>query len=151
MNMSISTSQMPVTSNVSPNFNSAQPGTASKAPAGLLPTQDTPLPPPSSSPATARAVNGVGQMAVNQLDAERTEVDKLSAAQTQTALQEVNKVMDALSISVRFQIDPEDQQMVIKVVDQDSGKVIRQFPSEEVVRISKALDNLKGLLFAQTA
>jgi flagellar protein FlaG len=90
-------------------------------------------------------------MSAKQLESERTEVDKLSAEQTQAALQEVNKVMESLSISVRFQIDPEDQKMVIKVVDQDSGKLIRQFPSEEAVRISKALDNLRGLLFAQTA
>jgi flagellar protein FlaG len=151
MNMSISTSQMPVASSAAPSYSSAQSSAASKAPAGLLTAQGAPVPPPSSSPATVKVTNEVGQMSAKQLVAERTESDKLSAAQTQTALQEVNKVMDALSISVRFQVDPEDQQMVIKVVDQDSGKVIRQFPSEEVVRISKALDNLKGLLFAQTA
>ena len=149
--MSISTNQMPVATSAAPSYSSAQSSAASKAPAGLLTAQGAPVPSPSNSAATARAVNEVGQMASKQLEAERTETDKLSAAQTQTALQEVNKVMDALSISVRFQVDPEDQQMVIKVVDQDSGKVIRQFPSEEVVRISKALDNLKGLLFAQTA
>jgi flagellar protein FlaG len=151
MNMSISTSQMPVASSAAPSYSSAQSSAASKAPAGLLTAPGAPVPPPSSSPATVKVTNEVGQMSAKQLEAERTEADKLSAAQTQSALQEVNKVMDALSISVRFQIDPEDQQMVIKVVDQDSGKVIRQFPSEEVVRISKALDNLKGLLFAQTA
>lgn len=149
--MSISTSPMPTASSASSNYSSVQSGAASKAPAGLLTTQGAPVPPPASKPTTARAVNEVGQTASKQLEAERTEATKLSAAQTQTALQEVNKVMDALSISVRFQIDPEDQQMVIKVVDQDSGKVIRQFPSEEVLRISKALDNLNGLLFAQTA
>lgn len=80
----------------------------------------------------------------------RAEITRLSAEQTQKALQEINQVMEALSISVRFQVDPADQQVVIKVVDQESGKVIRQFPSEEVVRMSKALDNLKGMLFAQT-
>jgi len=52
---------------------------------------------------------------------------------------------------VQFQMDPDFKDPIIKVVDQQSGEVIRQFPSEEVVRISKALDNLKGLLFAQTA
>ena len=149
--MSISTAQMSVPSSATPSYAPVQAGSASKAPAGLFSAQGSPVPPPSSSPATARAVNDVDQMAIKPLGAERTDADKLSAAQTQTALQEVNKVMDALSISVRFQMDPQDQQMVIKVVDQDSGKVIRQFPSEEVVRISKALDNLKGLLFAQTA
>ena len=84
-------------------------------------------------------------------DAKAGEAVKLSAAQTQQSLQEINKVMDALSISVQFQVDPGYKDAIIKVVDQQSGKVIRQFPSEDVVRISKALDNLKGLLFAQSA
>jgi flagellar protein FlaG len=84
-------------------------------------------------------------------DAKQGEAVKLSAAQTEQSLQEINKVMDALAISVQFQFEPTMAEAIIKVVDQQSGKVIRQFPSEDVVRISKALDNLKGLLFAQTA
>ena len=108
------------------------------------------------APLTARAVTGPADMS-HILSAQATdeakagEAVKLSAAQTQQSLQEINKVMDALSISVQFQIDPGYKDAIIKVVDQQSGKVIRQFPSEDVVRISKALDNLKGLLFAQSA
>lgn len=109
-------------------------------------TQGTPL--------TAHAVSAPDQMpkivaAQVAADTKPSEAVKLSAAQTQQSLQEINKVMDALSISVQFQLDPELNQSVIKVVDQQTGKVIRQFPSEETLRISKALDNLKGLLFAQ--
>jgi flagellar protein FlaG len=36
------------------------------------------------------------------------------------------------------------------VVDEDTGKLIRQIPTEQVVKMSKAMDNLKGLLFAQS-
>ncbi|MFZ4478448.1 MAG: flagellar protein FlaG [Rhodoferax sp.] len=116
-----------------------QPGVAAKPQAGLL---------------NARAVNVPEQMlkmaaAQAAADVKQGETVKLSAAQTAQSLQEINKVMDALSISVQFQFDPDMAQPIIRVVDQQSGKVIRQFPSEEVVRISKALDNLKGLLFAQ--
>ncbi|OGB51599.1 MAG: hypothetical protein A2503_05935 [Burkholderiales bacterium RIFOXYD12_FULL_59_19] len=146
--MSISTTPLPAAPSALPSRTTVQPSAASKAQAGLFSAQGAALPPPSSSP-TSKAAHEVGQAAAKQLDTVRAETDKLTTEQTKKALQEVNKVMDALSISVRFQVDPEDQQMVIKVVDQESGKVIRQFPSEEVVRISKALDNLKGLLFAQ--
>ena len=40
---------------------------------------------------------------------------------------------------------------VVKVIDKDSNKVIRQIPSEEVLQISKALDKLQGLLVKQQA
>lgn len=74
---------------------------------------------------------------------------KPNAAQTRQSLQDINRVLTGLSISVQFQIDPNFKDVIVKVVDQDSGKLIRQIPSEDVVRIAKAMDNLKGLLFAQ--
>ncbi|SFC69895.1 flagellar protein FlaG [Polaromonas sp. OV174] len=75
---------------------------------------------------------------------------KLSSEQTRQSLEEINQMLASMSISVQFQIDPDYKDVIVKVVDQDSGKVVRQIPTEEVVRISKAMDNLKGLLFAQS-
>jgi len=68
----------------------------------------------------------------------------------QQSLEEINKVMAGLSISVQFKIDLDYKELIVKVVDQDTGKLIRQMPTEEVVKLSKAMDNLKGLLFAQS-
>jgi flagellar protein FlaG len=83
-------------------------------------------------------------------DAKAREAAKPSAEQIHGSLQEINKVLTGFSISVQFKLDPDYKELIIKVVDQDSGKVIRQIPTEEVVRISKAMDNLKGLLFSQS-
>lgn len=83
-------------------------------------------------------------------DAKDGEAARHSAEQTRQSLQDINKVLAGLSISVQFQIDPNYKDVIVKVVDQDSGKLIRQIPTEDVVRISKAMDNLKGLLFAQS-
>ena len=83
------------------------------------------------------------------LDA-RGELDKPSGKQVQQSLDDINKVMAGFSISVQFQIDPDYEELIVKVVDQDTGKLIRQIPTEDVVRMSKAMDNLKGLLFAQS-
>ncbi len=119
----------------------AQPDTASKPQASLPKAPTANVPEQMAKMAAIQAV----------ADARQGEAVKLSAVQTEQSLQEINKVMDALSISVQFQFDPDMAEPIIKVVDQQTGKVIRQFPNEDVVRISKALDNLKGLLFAQTA
>lgn len=84
-------------------------------------------------------------------DAREGETAKLSTEQARKSLDEINKVLAGMSISVQFQIDPNYKDVIVKVVDQESGKVVRQIPTVEVVRIAKAMDNLKGLLFAQTA
>jgi flagellar protein FlaG len=83
-------------------------------------------------------------------DAKEGELDKPGAKQVQQSLDDINKVMASFSISVQFKIDPEYKELIVKVVDQDTGKLIRQIPTEDVVKMSKAMDNLKGLLFAQS-
>ena len=85
-----------------------------------------------------------------EADVRDAKLDKPDAKQVQQSLDDINKVMAGFSISVHFQIDPDYKELIVKVVDQDTGKLIRQIPTEEVVRMSKAMDNLKGLLFAQS-
>lgn len=72
-----------------------------------------------------------------------------SSAQLSSAVAEINKSLQLASIGVRFEFDKEANKMVTKVVDVDSGEMIRQMPSEEVVHIAQAMNNLKGLLFAK--
>lgn len=104
----------------------------------------------TAPPDTARLGAARATTEARAAEARAGENIRLSVEQTAQSLQEINKVMDALSISVQFQVDPEFDAAIIRVVDQNSGEVIRQFPSEDVVRMAKALDNLKGMLFAQT-
>jgi flagellar protein FlaG len=53
--------------------------------------------------------------------------------------------------SLQFSIDEDIGVTVVKVIDTESKKVIRQIPSEEVMDIAKALDKLQGLLVKQQA
>ena len=144
--MSISTTPVRTVQSGLPSQKITQPAAANKAQAGLLAAQSTALPTAASGAMADKVA-----LELRQAKARQLEDGKLSVDQTEQSLKEINKVMDALSISVQFQMDPDFKEPIIKVVDQQTGEVIRQFPSEEVVRISKALDNLKGLLFAQTA
>ena len=83
-------------------------------------------------------------------DVKDTEAAKPSVKAVEQSLEDINKVLSGFSISVQFQLDPDYKELIVKVVDQDTGKLIRQMPTEDVVKMSKAMDNLKGLLFAQS-
>ena len=72
-----------------------------------------------------------------------------TSTQLTSALAEINQSLKLASIGVQFEFDKEAHTMVTKVVDVESGEVIRQMPSEEVVRFSKALGKLQGLLVSQ--
>ena len=38
------------------------------------------------------------------------------------------------------------EKMIVKVIDGETGKMIRQIPQEEIVRLSRNIDKLVGLL-----
>jgi flagellar protein FlaG len=74
-----------------------------------------------------------------------------AASQVATALQSINKALQALSPNLEFTVDPDSNRTVVKVLDQQTKEVIRQMPSAEALEISKALDKLQGLLVRQKA
>ncbi|HQS31596.1 MAG: hypothetical protein B7X59_04230 [Polaromonas sp. 39-63-203] len=72
-----------------------------------------------------------------------------TSAQLSDAVAQINQSLRQASVGVQFEFDKEANTMVTKVMDVESGEMIRQMPSEEVVRFSKALGKLQGLLVSQ--
>jgi flagellar protein FlaG len=64
-------------------------------------------------------------------------------------LDEINRSLTLAAIGVQFEFDREAHVMIAKVVDVETGKLIRQMPSEEVMQLSKALGKLHDLLVHQ--
>ena len=69
--------------------------------------------------------------------------------QNQLSVQDaVKRLEDFVSIAradISFSIDGASGVHVVKIVDKQSQQVIRQFPSEEAIRIAQALDKLQGI------
>jgi flagellar protein FlaG len=75
-----------------------------------------------------------------------------SNAQIQSAVDKVNQAMLQGNTGVEFSIDNNSMKTVIKVVDTQTGNTIKQFPSEQMIAISKSIDQFqKGLLITQKA
>jgi|GEM_PF-1164019 len=69
----------------------------------------------------------------------------------QSKIDDINRQLQLRAVSVQFQLDPGYKDVILKVVDQQDGKVVLQIPSEEVVRIAKVMDQMKGVLLEKTA
>jgi flagellar protein FlaG len=78
-------------------------------------------------------------------------VAPVSEADVQRATETINRFMANSSRSLTFSVDDESGKIVVKVIDPDTKDVIRQFPSEEAIAISKSLDKLQGLLLHDQA
>jgi len=67
------------------------------------------------------------------------------------ATDQLNQAIKLMANNLQFTIDEETGIDVVKVVDTDIKEVIRQFPSEEILAIAKAIDQLQGLLVRDKA
>lgn len=67
------------------------------------------------------------------------------------ATEMINKVIQSLSRNIEFTVDEETKENVVKVMDTETGELIRQMPSEETLAIAKALDKFQGLIIQQKA
>lgn len=71
--------------------------------------------------------------------------------QLEAAVKAVNDFLKPLNNSLQFNIDDDTGKIIVKVVDSTTNEVIKQFPSDEMLAIAKAIDNMKGLLIQQKA
>jgi len=69
-----------------------------------------------------------------------------SKRQIEELVQALNEFLSRNSFSISFAIDKDTDELVIKVVDRQTGELIKQIPSEDVLRLSKTFDELAGIL-----
>jgi flagellar protein FlaG len=72
-------------------------------------------------------------------------------AQVRKAIEAANEALKHAGSDLEFEQDDATGKTVIRVIDSATRQVIRQFPSEEMLGIARALDRLQGLLVQQKA
>jgi flagellar protein FlaG len=63
----------------------------------------------------------------------------------------VKDAFRATSSRLEIEIDSDLHKVVIKILNEESGEIIRQIPSQELLDLAKHLDGLKGLLIRERA
>jgi len=58
----------------------------------------------------------------------------------------MNKVSAVFNTSLSFSVDKSTGRTIIKVVDKDTDKVIREIPPEKMVRLMEKISDVMGLL-----
>lgn len=52
-----------------------------------------------------------------------------------------------LNTELRLEVDRQSHRVIVKIVDQETEQVIRQIPSEELLAISRRMEELIGVLY----
>ncbi len=71
-------------------------------------------------------------------------------ANLQEAVSRLNDQMKRNGRDLSFSMDEKIDRPIITVKNLQTGEVVRQIPTEEVVRIAHSIEDMKGLLFNQT-
>ncbi len=75
-----------------------------------------------------------------------------SVEQVKRAAEVINKALRQSNRNLEFRLDEGTNRVVVKLTDTETGEVIRQIPSDEMLAISRAIGELQqGLLLRQKA
>lgn len=75
-----------------------------------------------------------------------------SIEQLKNVVESINKTLKQANRNLEFSVDKDTNRQVVKLVDSETGDVIRQFPTDEMLAISHAIDQAQeGLLLKQEA
>jgi flagellar protein FlaG len=66
---------------------------------------------------------------------------RLDKAHFESAVSSLNNAMQTVQRDLVFNLDEDSGRVVIKVMDSNSGELIRQIPTEEVLAIAASLQN----------
>ncbi len=98
----------------------------------------------TSRPTGAESMASSAPDAVRRTDQDDTQ-NKVSRLSVQEATEHLNRFVSSVRPEINFTVDEDSGARVVRVVDSNTQEVIRQIPSEEVIRMAQVLDKLQGL------
>lgn len=121
-----------------------------QAPQPALPASES-MPNVVSTPQNAAARPSV-QLELPQAAVKPVAEQQPSAEQLKNVVENINKALKQSNKTLEFSVDTDTKRQLVKLVDTETGDVIRQFPSEDALAISRAIDQFqKGMLLQQEA
>ncbi len=70
--------------------------------------------------------------------------DASEADDIQKVVSEIQDSVNQIDPQVQFSVEQDLNRVVVKVVERDSGELIRQFPPEEVLRVQRFFEEQSG-------
>ena len=74
-----------------------------------------------------------------------------SRAEVQAAVDRANASLSTMNHALEFTVDPDTRVVVVRLIDRQDNRVLRQVPSPEMLVIAKALDRMQGMLLQSRA
>ena len=77
--------------------------------------------------------------------------DPLFTEEVDSAVAAFNEVFKQANVGVSYLVDKTTGDLVIKLIDRDTQKILRQIPPDQILAMRQRLEELLGVIFDQTA
>lgn len=114
-------------------------------------TQDLADSAATNQSAAASAVSAVAIAATAASEKSGSTGDEASKQERRDAVEKLNNVIKQKNESLQFSVDDDTDIRLVKLIDMNTQETVRQFPSEEIVNIARAIDKLQGMLVREKA
>lgn len=100
---------------------------------------------------SSRAVRPTAQSPEGRAPDDPLKKEQSPEQDVRDAIKQLNEAVKMYNSDLQFSMDEDTKLRIVKVMDRDTKDVIRQIPSEDIVRIAKAIDDFKSLLIKDKA
>ncbi|MFT5712532.1 MAG: flagellar protein FlaG [Glaciecola sp.] len=83
--------------------------------------------------------------------AERAKEELSETEALEEVVMQLSEVMSLMNKGLAFSVDEDSGSAIVKVMDINSGEIIRQIPSDEALELAQKLQDVKGLLMRTEA
>jgi flagellar protein FlaG len=77
--------------------------------------------------------------------------DQMTSRDVKDVLESFQDLSNTIQTKLNFTVHEENNEIVIKVIDKESNKLIRQFPSDEMLNLQDKMRDMAGFLFNANA
>ncbi|MBB1440436.1 flagellar protein FlaG [Shewanella sp. SG41-4] len=98
----------------------------------------------------------VDKVSLNKAITETEQAAETKKEQSQTealaaVVEQLSEVMSIMNKGLAFSVDDDSGSAIVKVMDIDTGELIRQIPNDEALELAQKLLDVKGLLMRTEA
>lgn len=86
-----------------------------------------------------------------QTDTDNQPTAQIDRATLDQAVAKVRELLKTTDTNLKIEVDDATERVIVRVVNEDSGEIIRQFPPKEVLELAKFFHGSKGFMLEEQA
>ncbi|MBW1975460.1 MAG: flagellar protein FlaG [Deltaproteobacteria bacterium] len=77
----------------------------------------------------------------------QTKLLDLTLEETKKLAEQIEQYLKEVNVRLAFDIDEKTHDIVVKIINKETGELIRQIPPQELLKLRQKLEELVGVLF----